>query len=101
MCVCDRWKDFVNFFEDVGKAPSEKHSIGRIDNEKNYEPGNVRWETNFEQSRNKSTNNYIEYKGEKMIASDWAKKLGIKRTTLEERLKRGWSVEKAFMTKVN
>lgn len=98
--VCDRWLDFGNFLHDVGRAPSKDHSLGRIDNDRCYEPGNVRWETNFEQHRNTSRNRYIEYNGERMIVSDWAKKLGLKRTTLEERLKRGWSVEKAFTTKV-
>jgi hypothetical protein len=44
LTVCDRWlESFENFLEDVGEAPSPKHSIDRINNDKNYEPGNVRW----------------------------------------------------------
>jgi hypothetical protein len=42
--VCDHWRDsFVNFLADVGRRPSPRHSIDRIDPDKGYEPGNCRW----------------------------------------------------------
>ncbi len=51
--VCDKWKDnFPAFYEDVGPRPTDKHSIGRIDNNGNYEPGNVQWEEAEHQARN-------------------------------------------------
>jgi len=46
--------DFMAFYEHIGERPSEYHSLGRIDNFKGYERGNIRWETLTEQSRNKS-----------------------------------------------
>jgi hypothetical protein len=50
--VCDRWKDFLCFFEDMGHPPSDKHSLERMDNDKSYEPSNCKWATAEVQSRN-------------------------------------------------
>jgi hypothetical protein len=52
--VCDRWlHSFENFLADVGRKPGLGYSIDRINNDGNYEPGNCRWATKLEQSRNR------------------------------------------------
>lgn len=52
--VCDEWRhSFERFISDMGKRPTEQHSIDRIDNDKGYESGNCRWATVTEQARNK------------------------------------------------
>lgn len=103
--MCDRWKnDFLSFYEDVGPKPSPKHSIDRIDNNGNYEPGNVRWVTIKEQNRNKSNNYNITWNGVTKCVADWGqelviKQLGIRAATIYDRIRRrGWTVEKTFTT---
>lgn len=52
-----KFTSFRQFFEEVGLKPSPRHSLDRIDNDKSYEPGNVRWATPEEQIRNQRCNN--------------------------------------------
>lgn len=99
--VCDRWMKFKPFYEDMGDPPFKGASLGRINNDGNYEPGNVRWETRETQSRNTCTNRFISFNGESLCIQDWSKRLGIKRLTLHSRLLSGWSIEKAFTTPVD
>jgi hypothetical protein len=51
--VCAEWQDdFPAFLAHVGPRPGPSYSIDRIDNERGYEPGNVRWATRSQQVRN-------------------------------------------------
>lgn len=54
--VSDIWRgNFLQFLADVGPRPNPTYSLDRIDNDGNYEPGNVRWATKKEQSNNRRT----------------------------------------------
>jgi hypothetical protein len=51
--VCSEWQDYWSFLSDMGRRPSKMHSLDRIDNDGNYEPGNCRWATISEQNSNR------------------------------------------------
>lgn len=51
--ICEEWLDFENFITDMGKRPTPKHSIDRMNNDGNYEPSNCRWATPSEQNYNR------------------------------------------------
>jgi len=86
--VCQEWADsFEKFYEHVGDPPTDKHTLDRIDNNRGYEPGNVRWATRKEQANNTSFNMWIEYDGKRMTWAQWANYLGIKYNTLMTRVR--------------
>ena len=89
--VCDRWLSYENFIADMGKRPTTKHSIERIDNGSGYCPDNCRWATRPEQARNKRNNHFIELFGRRQHLSGWAREYGIDHALIISRLSRGWS----------
>lgn len=93
--VCGRWQKFENFIADMGERPSTKHSIERINNDGDYEPSNCRWATAQEQSYNKTTTRYLDYKGRKITTLEASRIAGIPKATIFARLYNGWPVERA------
>lgn len=75
--VHSEWiNNFSIFYEYMGDRPSNKHSLDRIDNDRGYEPGNVRWATKEEQMLNRgefniSANNISGYKGVTYHRNKW------------------------------
>lgn len=73
------WADsFELFLSDVGEAPDGSDvSIDRIDNDRGYEPGNVRWSTRSIQNSNKRTNVYVQFEGRSETLTQISRRLGI------------------------
>ncbi len=88
--VCDEWQGpegFDRFLVDVGRAPSDSHSLDRIDSKGPYSATNCRWATAAEQSRNRSSVALITYLGEDLSLREWAEKLDLSYSTLNYRIR--------------
>lgn len=100
--VCDTWiNSFTNFIEDMGKRPSDKYSIDRIDNNGNYSPDNCKWSTKKEQCNNRRNNNIINLDDKKQTLAQWAVELNIHESTIRRRLRSGWPINKVLNQPVN
>lgn len=97
--VCERWKDFKLFFEDMGPRPSNKHSIERGENDGPYSPENCSWATQKEQCNNTRKNKPICIGGETKTISQWCDFYGIKYRLAWERLSYGWEPKDVFTRK--
>lgn len=55
--ICPEWEynyvAFKEYVDTLGPAPSESHTLDRINNDGNYEQGNLRWASKFEQTHNR------------------------------------------------
>lgn len=76
--ICDEWRyDFCAFFVHIGPRPSMKYSVDRIDVNKGYEPGNVRWATDKQQANNKRNNRMITIDGITKTLKEWSEYSGV------------------------
>jgi hypothetical protein len=92
--VCERWHDYANFLADMGERPGQLQ-IDRIDPRGNYCPENCRWLSAKDQQRNRTDNRWITANNETLLASDWALRLGIKQSAINNRIARGMAPEDA------
>lgn len=92
--VCRNWRFSFEGFRKwaLANGYQDDLTIDRIDNNGNYEPGNIRWATMSQQAKNKRSNIMID--GMPLI--DKCKELGIKSNTVYNRIWNGWSVEDAI-----
>jgi hypothetical protein len=94
--VCKEWRSYSRFLAVMGRRPSARHTLERIDNNDGYRPGNVKWATMAEQNLNKRTNHYLTIQGVRKTVVEWAKSAGLKPKTLYNRLYAGWLPERAI-----
>lgn len=100
--MADEWvNDYGKFLEHVGRRPSDSHSIERIDNEKGYYPGNLRWALLDDQSINKRWTRWVEYNGEQVKLMELCWENGWNPDVIRGRLNQGWSLEDAINEPLN
>lgn len=98
--VCPQWADFQTYLADIahlGPCPPG-YTLDRIDNDGNYEPGNVRWASPAEQLANRrqtrfsphvlSRKTVILRDGVPITQRKAAQLLGVKQRSVAKRLKR-------------
>lgn len=101
IAVCEKWRDsFQAFLADMGQRPSAAHTLDRINNDGNYEPGNCRWALAQEQSANSASTRLVTVRGEVLSIADARRKFApdMPKGTLSARLAKGWSIEEALFS---
>ena len=87
---------FISYvLETLGERP-HRYSLDRIDNDGNYEPGNLRWADQSTQMINSRHSRKLTAFGETLCLSQWSKRFNLGRNTLYGRLKKGQSAEQAI-----
>ena len=88
--LCSSWYQFKPFMEwALANGYADHLFIDRIDNDGPYSPENCQWVTRREQDRNKRSNVWINYHGERICQADLAARLGVHYSTIYYRLKTG------------
>lgn len=81
--MSEEWaKDFMAFFRHIGSKPTPLHSLERINNDRGYEPGNVRWATEIEQQSNRRTTVLLPWGVGLVTLTEFARLTGIPNQTL-------------------
>lgn len=93
--VCERWREFRNFLEDMGASP-DGMEIDRENNALGYFPGNCRWLPRKTNQRNRDNNHLIEWDGRQVTVAEASEISGLHYRTLLGRLSRGWSGSELF-----
>lgn len=95
--VCNEWNEYVPFRDWAIKTGyNDNLTIDRVEVNGNYNPENCRWATIREQQNNKRSNHLAQFNGISHTISEWSEIVGIKKTTIKERLNAGWPIEKVL-----
>lgn len=93
--VCSAWQSFELFYADMGPCP-DGMSLDRIYNDGPYSKENCRWVSMVEQSNNRRSSKVLKAGGKSLTLVQWSRETNIPESTITNRLKRGWSLERAL-----
>lgn len=102
--LCKEWEgNFLEFYNwSMANGYEKGLTIDRIDSNKDYASDNCRWVGFYVQNNNLKSNHLITHNGKTLSIYAWAREVGLKENTLSERIRRGWSIERALTTpKIN
>lgn len=94
--VCESWMEFENFLNDMGDRPHPTLYLDRINNDGGYCKANCRWATVLEQVYNRRCTIKVPFRGELVTTLYLALVSGIKRDTIDNRLRSGLTAEQAI-----
>lgn len=99
--VCDRWLDIKNFVSDLPDGYFDGAEIDRIDNDGNYEPGNVRWSSQRENCDNRRSGRMLSVNGKTQSLRRWAEEVGVDERLIWSRIEElNWDIETAVLSPV-
>lgn len=101
--ICDEWlHDFEAFYDwSMKNGYKEGLTIDRINVKYDYCPDNCRWTTMKQQNRNSRHNRNITINGVTHCMKDWCNILGLKYSTVSNRINvYNWSIERALELEV-
>jgi len=94
--VCERWRSFPAFLEDMESTYQRGLSIDRKENDGNYEPSNCRWATAKTQGRNRRVCTMIDTPWGVMNVAEAAERIGMDRNRFRTRVRLGWTTKQLF-----
>jgi len=98
IAICDKWRTFEGFYEDMGNSYKKGLTIERINVNGNYCLDNCCWADTITQGNNTRRNRFLTIDGITDTMSNLCRRYGLPVTTVKRRLERGWDVEKTFKT---
>jgi hypothetical protein len=93
--ICSQWDSFEVFLNDMGKRPTNDHTLDRIDPHGDYTPENCRWATPHQQSNNQRMTIRATFYGMTLSTSEWSRISQVPGNTIRRRLKAGMPIKQA------
>ena len=95
--VCEEWHDINSFKDWIATSEYQPGlTLDRIDSNQGYTPSNCRWASMKQQDNNRRNTKFVELDGTRHTITEWAEITGINRSTLNNRVHRGWGASEAL-----